>query len=186
MIIVRSLSRDTMPLLYLLVILIVTKTEVLAFKRIVPSFNSIHCRKQMSWNDPDWNWGYADGLAHDVAMKVRKNLRSEGQRESYIQELRRGDVDIESFKISFALRCQCAFREGCDGDGFGFFLMNKMAGCNYEQANGRLLLQRDLAELIISKFKMELAGDIELDTQENFNSIAAQTLLLMKFIENGL
>ena len=44
----------------------------------------------MSWGSPAWNWGSANGKAHDEAAKLRGALATEAQRVDYLAAAKEG------------------------------------------------------------------------------------------------
>ena len=58
------------------------------------------------WGTAQWNWGYAQGAAHDAAAELRSALSTEDARRDYLIALRTGRVSEASAKLCFALTCQ--------------------------------------------------------------------------------
>eukprot|EP00913_Durusdinium_trenchii_P003285 g3040.t1 len=101
------------------------------------------------WADKDWNWGSPFGTAHDEAMALRERLDTREthgeQRETWLKRLESGQVDVEEMKLALGLRIQHAARQGLDGDGAGWALMQDMAACKYEGSDGQKLLKEERA-----------------------------------------
>eukprot|EP00466_Bigelowiella_natans_P020207 jgi/Bigna1/69362/fgenesh1_pg.8_\ len=72
------------------------------------------------WDSPGWNWGYANGEAHDKAAVLRSKLRTQKQRGAWLQELSSKDseIDWEEVKLALALKWQRAIRERRDQAGW--------------------------------------------------------------------
>ena len=91
----------------------------------------------MSWATPGWNWGYADGTAHDAAMRVRSALATRASRQSFLDAAAAGSADLETVKMALALKCQRARNHGYDSaDGRWEELMEDMAACAFEGEGG--------------------------------------------------
>ena len=58
------------------------------------------------WGTAQWNWGYAQGAAHDAAAELRSALSTEDARREYLIALRNGRISEASAKLCFALTCQ--------------------------------------------------------------------------------
>ena len=58
------------------------------------------------WGTAAWNWGYAQGAAHDAAAELRSALSTEDARREYLIALRNGRISEASAKLCFALTCQ--------------------------------------------------------------------------------
>lgn len=139
----------------------------------------------VGWKTPGWNWGYANGKAHDVAMTTRASLRSRDERVSYIAKLAQEGAnvqDIEHLKMTLALRFQLASRQGKDGCGTGWIIMENMADTMYEDGNVDLL----------TTHLLELADKLPKDLQDvgcdddSLGCAAAKVLAGTDFIELGL
>lgn len=97
----------------------------------------------MSWGTKAWNWGSANGAAHDVARDVRASLRAEAQRVEYLVAAKQGKVSEASLKMTLGLTMQ---RFGNQG--------------------GRL------PEALRQTYERLVAGDFE-DAESGFASLAA-------------
>ena len=142
----------------------------------------------MGWSDKNWNWGSANGDAHDVAMITRQKFGTEADRSAYIKRLCEtslSEVEVEELKMVLALRFQRAAREGKDGDGKGWEIMSEMAKCKYEN-EGISSLTGDLLECT-KKLPMDL---VALASNEEVSSslptAAARCLAGTDFIRIGL
>ena len=141
--------------------------------------------KKRGWSSSNWNWGYAQGEAHDLAISVRSSLQSPTSRERFIAKCVNNQIDIEEIKMVLALRFQMAARQGKDGNGIGWNIMNQMADCKYESENGITLLCTDLNELI-NKLPSELTNTIKIDDTINIGPVVAKSLVGTDFIKDGL
>ena len=68
----------------------------------------------MGWSTPTWNWGYANGDAHDEAMRIRTALAEPHARAKFLQTTAAGESGIEDVKMALALSCQRARNVGYD------------------------------------------------------------------------
>ncbi|CAK9092455.1 Hypothetical protein SCF082_LOCUS43508 [Durusdinium trenchii] len=130
------------------------------------------------WADKDWNWGSPFGTAHDEAMALRERLDTREQRETWLKRLESGQVDVEEMKLALGLRIQHAARQGLDGDGAGWALMQDMAACKYEGSDGQKLLKEDLDQLTKVITGTSSSSSVE--------SSGASALMSMRFLEGGL
>ena len=115
----------------------------------------------MGWSDPTWNWGSANGAAHDEAMKVRQALATPEARVKFLQDTASGVESLEEGKMALALSCQRARNFGYDtdagirdggrwpGGGKWEALMEEMAACAFEGDGG----DEALAEAIRRRLK---------------------------------
>ena len=62
----------------------------------------------MSWGSPAWNWGSANGKAHDEAAKLRGALATEAQRVDYLAAAKAGRISEASLKLALGLTMQRA------------------------------------------------------------------------------
>ncbi len=137
------------------------------------------------WSSPHWNWGYAQGEAHDLAISVRNNLRTTTSRENFIAGCLDDRIDIEEIKMVLALRFQMAARQGKDGNGIGWNIMNEMADCKYESEDGIRLLCADLNELI-TKLPSKLTDTVPINDVNSIGPVVAKTLVGTDFLRDGL
>ena len=87
----------------------------------------------MGWSDPDWNWGSANGAAHDEAMKVRGALSTPEERSQFLFLVFAGQAPYEDIKMALALKCQHARNLGYDDEQRSWEgLMEEMAACKFE------------------------------------------------------
>merc|ERR1712061_750448 len=80
-------------------------------------------------------------------MAIRMRLGTRAAREDWLGQMILGKVDVEDIKLALGLRVQHAAREGRDGGGAGWQLMENMAACKYEGIDGFALLHQDLEAL---------------------------------------
>ena len=109
----------------------------------------------MSWSDPDWNWGSANGAAHVEAARLRASLNTPDQRARFLTDVGMMDpLDWEDSKIVLALKIQRAAKL-CFAKDYGLEreeqeswreLMNDMAACKFEGYRGDLLLADAIIE----------------------------------------
>ena len=143
------------------------------------------------WSSPDWNWGYAVGEAHNVAMTTRKKFDSSAERKAYLSAIGQQDVgtglDVEELKMVLALRFQFASRQGKDGCGTGWNIMCEMAECKYEGSSVHLL--REDLQVIADKLPAELTSSVELPAGVDTSTlgyVAACALAGTDFVRDGL
>ena len=106
------------------------------------------------WSEPGWNWGSANGDAHDEAMRLRSSLSTPEKRERFLTDVGMLDEeDWEDSKVVLALACQRAAKL-CYAKDYPAFgeedqlawraLMNDMAACRFEGNQGGLLLADEI------------------------------------------
>lgn len=108
-----------------------------------------------AWSDPDWNWGSANGKAHDEALRLRAALSTPEERESFLTDVGMLDEeDWEDSKVVLALKCQRASM-GCFAAQYGLSeeqqvgwraLTDEMAACKFEGYRGDLLLAEEIGD----------------------------------------
>mmetsp|Transcript_103823 Transcript_103823/g.323606 ORF Transcript_103823/g.323606 Transcript_103823/m.323606 type:complete len:139 (-) Transcript_103823:67-483(-) len=138
----------------------------------------------MGWSDPNWRWGSAIGEAHDLAMALRSRLGSEEVRQAWLEDLVSDKVDVEDLKLALGLRIQHAARQGMDGQGAGWQLMQDMVACKYEGPSGEQALRQDLLQLGDRLPAVPPYG--EAGPQDSLGRAAARALTGMGFIAGGL
>ena len=79
------------------------------------------------------------GTAHDEAMELRSRLSTEEARSSFLFTVFAGQADLEEMKLALALKCQAARNMGYDDQNWEQ-LMDEMAACRFEGAEGQALL----------------------------------------------
>lgn len=60
-----------------------------------------------AWNSAGWNWGYANGTAHDVAARTRRMLATPSQRKAWLEDTMGGRTEIG--EVSRAQKPSTAF-----------------------------------------------------------------------------
>ena len=126
-----------------------------------PSVSNLHMTRspsaQMSWSDPDWQWGSATGEAHRQAQRLREELASPAERTRFLTGL--GMMDADDFrdsKVVLALTCQRAAKR-CFAAQYGLdeeeqqswrSLMDDLAACRFEGNRGDLLLADAIMERV--------------------------------------
>ena len=108
------------------------------------------------WSDPGWNWGSANGEAHNEAMRLRASLSTPEKRERFLTDVGMLDEeDWEDSKVVLALACQrasklCYAKDYPNLDKEAQLawraLMNDMAACRFEGYQGDLLLAEEIGE----------------------------------------
>jgi len=122
---------------------------------------------KMSWSDPDWNWGSANGKAHDEALRLRKALRLPEQRQAFLTGVGMMDpLDWEDSKIVLALKCQRAAKK-CFAKDYGLdggeqqawrSLMDDMAECAFEGYRGDVRLAEAIGDRLSLSESKRLAS----------------------------
>ena len=79
------------------------------------------------------------GTAHDEAMQIRGRLSTEEARSSFLFAVFAGQADVEEMKLALALKCQRARNLGYDDQNWEQ-LMDEMAACRFEGAEGQVLM----------------------------------------------
>ena len=108
------------------------------------------------WSEPGWNWGSANGEAHDEALRLRSSLSTPDQRERFLTDVGMLDEeDWEDSKVVLALTCQRAAKL-CYAKDYPALdkeaqlawraLMNDMAACRFEGHQGGLLLAEEIGK----------------------------------------
>ena len=145
----------------------------------------------LRWSNPEWNWGYANGLAHDYAAKLRRKLDTIEKREDFCKSVLENKEDVEDIKLCLALRFQRASREGKDGCGKGWEIMQNMADCQYETEEGIENLRYEL-ETLAAKLPNELTSiakeltDVKAVDDSSVEAAAIIALCGTDFINIGL
>ena len=131
----------------------------------------------MSWSSPDWRWGFADGEAHDVAMRVRSSLSTPHARADFVRRLRSADAPpkLEETKMVLALAWQRSRNLGYDSADWEA-AMEEMAAGKFEGDGG----PARLADAIRSRVE---GPDAE---AEPLGLLAARSLEALQFSSRGL
>lgn len=136
------------------------------------------------WGTREWNWGFANGLAHDEAFKLRSRLSSPANREAWLKSVGDGEIDQEEVKLCLALKWQRAGHERRAG---GYLeVMDRLASGEFENANGLDdfcgALKRALPSIGASS-----GDEASLESgDQRLNALAVTILLNMNFLERGL
>ena len=138
----------------------------------------------MGWADPDWNWGYANGRAHDEAMKVRDALQSPESRKSFTFMVFAGMAPTENIKMVLALKCQRARNLGYDNANWAG-LMEDMAACKFEGEDGEGLLCNAIRGRLENAPPEPTEGSAGSGINQ-LSILAASALTELKFEERGL
>lgn len=173
--------------LFLLLIIFPVKGFIVNNRRIYSS--PVVKMSYSIWSDPELNWGYANGKGHDYAMVLRKKMKTQKEREEFCEKALLGEVTYDELTLVLALRFQRAAREGKDGCGKGWEIMNKLADCVYEVKEGSVELQEDLYSLI-DKLPIELSNLVDdMDAckkAKEFERTVVTALCATDFLEIGL
>jgi len=128
-----------------------------------------------SWASPEWKWGYADGEAHNVAMRVRGEYSKPHRRSALLSYARLGSVDFLDLKMALALKCQRARNLGYDeADRRWESLMEELAACEFESGDGDAKLKDAINKRLPTPVDTHCAGTI------------AEALDHLGFFEKGL
>jgi hypothetical protein len=129
-----------------------------------------------SWSLPDWRWGYANGTAHDVAMRVRSALSTPQSRAGFLKSLRSPDSapPLDEVKMVLALAWQRARNYGYD-DADWEGAMEDMAACRFEGEGG--------SERLAQAIRARLGGG---EAGSAVEALAAQSLDVLQFERRGL
>ena len=139
----------------------------------------------MGWDEPDWNWGYANGKAHDEAMKVREALHSPESRKSFLFMVFSGMAPLETVKMALALKCQRARNLGYDSNGSWEGLMEQMAACEFEGEGGEAALCAAIRARLANPPSAPVEGTAASGVSQ-ISVLAAAALTELKFEERGL
>ena len=135
-----------------------------------------------SWGSDEWKWGYADGEAHNVAMRVRDELDRPHRRATMLSYARMGAVDFFDLKMALALKCQRARNLGYDDpDGRWEGLMEEMAAAKFEDKG--MIDQLKLAQACNERLPKAVDAA---STEENPAMAVAAALDHLGFVEKGL
>ena len=131
----------------------------------------------MGWSDPGWNWGSANGDAHDEAMRVRSGLAEPAARQQFLQDAWAGTISMDEAKMALALKCQRARNVGYDSDRRWAMLMEDIAACKFEEEGGDEKLANAIRERLPSAIQYPEATPIQL---------VSVAMNRMGFVERGL
>ena len=145
-----------------------------------------------SWGSDGWNWGSANGAAHDKAAIVRAQFAKRHRRTSFMAWAKCGTVDAGDLKMALALSCQRARNLGYDENGKWESLMDEMASAKYMDAKLEFIDYPKLAgavnERLPSPFTFDefLAAESEGTLEEYPVAVVARALDHLDFVNNGL
>ena len=138
-----------------------------------------------TWNSPGWNWGSANGIAHDVAMRIRNEFSQPHQRIAFLGDSKAGNVDVFDLKMALALKCQRARNLGYDRpDRRWEMLMEEMAACAFEADN--TIDQKKLAEAVNLRLEQPIDDPVDIDGNYNPAAVVAAALDELGFVQKGL
>ena len=176
---------------YALVLLLIVSRALVRSTRRIGKTARQETAMSSGWSSSDWNWGFAVGEAHNVAMTTRKKFSTSTERAAYLTAIGQLDVgtglDVEELKMVLALRFQFASRQGKDGCGTGWNIMCDMAECKYEGSSVDLL-KEDL-QVVAEKLPAELTSSVELPPGVDtctLGYVAACALAGTNFVQDGL
>ena len=145
-----------------------------------------------SWGSEGWNWGSANGAAHDKAAIVRAQFAKRHRRTSFMAWAKCGTVDAGDLKMALALSCQRARNLGYDEDGKWESLMDEMAAAQYMDAKLEFIDYPKLAGAVNERlpapftFDEFLAAESEGTLEEYPVAVVARALEELDFVNNGL
>jgi hypothetical protein len=135
-----------------------------------------------SWGSPEWKWGYADGAAHEVAARVRRELDKPHRRSAFVTYAKCGTADLVDLKMVLALSCQRVDNTGSDeADGRWKTLMDEMAAVNFEHEG--LIDIHHLAEAANKRLAAPMSAD---EVKENPTGAIAAALEQLEFTQKGM
>ena len=145
-----------------------------------------------SWGSEGWNWGSANGAAHDKAAIVRAQFAKRHRRTSFMAWAKCGTVDAGDLKMALALSCQRARNLGYDENGKWESLMDEMAAAQYMDAKLEFIDYPKLAGAVNERlpepftFDQFLASESEGTLEEYPVAVVARALEELDFVNNGL
>ena len=145
-----------------------------------------------SWGSEGWNWGSANGAAHDKAAIVRALFAKRHRRTSFMAWAKCGTVDAGDLKMALALSCQRARNLGYDENGKWESLMDEMAVAQYMDAKLEFIDYPKLAGAVNERlptpftFDEFLASESEGTLEEYPVAVVARALEELDFVNNGL
>ena len=145
-----------------------------------------------SWGSEGWNWGSANGAAHDKAAIVRAQFAKRHRRTSFMAWAKCGTVDAGDLKMALALSCQRARNMGYDENGKWESLMDEMASAKYMDAKLEFIDYPKLAGAVNERlptpftFDEFLASESEGTLEEYPVAVVARALEELDFVNNGL
>ena len=145
-----------------------------------------------SWGSEGWNWGSANGAAHDKAAIVRAQFAKRHRRTSFMAWAKCGTVDAGDLKMALALSCQRARNLGYDEGGKWESLMDEMAAAQYMDAKLEFIDYPKLAQAVNERlptpftFDEFLAAESEGTLEEYPVAVVARALDHLDFVNNGL
>ena len=145
-----------------------------------------------SWGSEGWNWGSANGAAHDKAAIVRAQFAKRHRRTSFMAWAKCGTVDAGDLKMALALSCQRARNLGYDENGKWESLMDEMAAAQYMDAKLEFIDYPKLAGAVNERlpapftFDEFLAAESEGTLEEYPVAVVARALDHLDFVNNGL
>ena len=145
-----------------------------------------------SWGSDGWNWGSANGAAHDKAAIVRAQFAKRHRRTSFMAWAKCGTVDAGDLKMALALSCQRARNMGYDEGGKWESLMDEMAAAQYMDSKLEFIDYPKLAGAVNERlptpftFDEFLASESEGTLEEYPVAVVARALEELDFVNNGL
>ena len=145
-----------------------------------------------SWGSEGWNWGSANGAAHDKAAIVRAQFAKRHRRTSFMAWAKCGTVDAGDLKMALALSCQRARNMGYDENEKWESLMDEMAAAQYMDSKLEFIDYPKLAGAVNERlptpftFDEFLAAESEGTLEEYPVAVVARALEELDFVNNGL
>uniref|UniRef100_A0A7S1NBJ9 Uncharacterized protein n=1 Tax=Eutreptiella gymnastica TaxID=73025 RepID=A0A7S1NBJ9_9EUGL len=149
------------------------------------------------WGSPNWNWGYAQGEAHDRAAVMRAELGDTSDRLAFLATLLSGKVQWNDISLCLGLQFQRAGHERRDGAPTGYnLILNRLVANKYEGEGGVGKLTHEMTMILykmMPPFQLkENEKIVELLPQGHKppdllnRRIVALVLLSMDFVNAGL
>lgn len=124
-----------------------------------------------TWSSASWNWGYANGSAHDYAKILRTKFLVRDVRELFVENFSVVDAhDEQEMKLIIALCIQREQHEG-DREGWSVVLKELVKGAFEAENEGSF-------KEFCSVLREKVGGDDDDDTMK-------RTLVAIKFLERG-
>eukprot|EP00242_Pyramimonas_sp_CCMP2087_P009927 CAMPEP_0198201992 /NCGR_PEP_ID=MMETSP1445-20131203/5038_1 /TAXON_ID=36898 /ORGANISM="Pyramimonas sp., Strain CCMP2087" /LENGTH=171 /DNA_ID=CAMNT_0043872685 /DNA_START=318 /DNA_END=833 /DNA_ORIENTATION=- len=165
-------------------------------------------KSESEWASPTWNWGSARGDAHDEALKIRTKLNAPQSRSTWLEQMVTTDslVSWSEVKLVLALKWQRAAHARRDGGEAGYgYVMEQLRRAKYEgsvEADKKFVsdMEERLAVIVADADRSKLREFVEpmdggqwMDavkrespTGYHRRSVAAQVLVALKFVDDGL
>ena len=139
-----------------------------------------------SWGSPEWKWGSEDGVAQEVASKIRLQFKKLHRRTSFQAWANSGTVDMSDLTMALALTCERARNLGYDApDGRWGALMDMIVDAEFD--DGGLINQPKLAAAVNERLAVPLGFDeANCALDEYPAAVCGRALKELDFVANGL